>query len=131
MTNVAIIGCGYVGKAVARLWRQTLTVTATTTTFPLVGELETIAQRVVVLRGNDEQEMRSLLQDQQIVLLSVGARSAEAYEDTYLQTAKTLVTVLKDTPNVQQVIYTGSYVVYGNHQGAWVDETSEIAPTQP
>jgi nucleoside-diphosphate-sugar epimerase len=127
-TNVAIIGCGYVGKAVAQLWRQTSTVTATTTTIPRIGELEPFAQRVVLLRGGDEQGMRSLLQDQQIVLLSVGARNADAYEETYLQTAKTLVAVLKQVPGVQQVIYTSSYAVYGDRQGAWVDETSPIAP---
>ncbi len=128
MTNVAIIGCGYVGKAIARFWRQSLTVTATTTTITRVGELETVASNVILLRGNDEPGLRSLLQDQQIVLLSVGARNAEAYEETYLQTAKTLVGVLKHTPTVQQVIYTGSYAVYGDQQGAWVDETSAIAP---
>ncbi|MGA7937556.1 MAG: NAD-dependent epimerase/dehydratase family protein [Kovacikia sp.] len=129
MTNIAIIGCGYVGKAVARLWRQTLSVTATTTTLTRVEELEAIAQRVVLLRGNDEVGLRSLLQNQQIVLLSVGARSAEAYKETYLQTAQTLVAALKHAPNVQQVIYTGSYAVYGDCQADWVDETSPIAPS--
>jgi len=128
LTNVAIIGCGYVGKAITRLWRQSLTVTATTTTITRVGELETVASNAVLLRGNDESGLRSLLQDQQIVLLSVGARTAEAYEETYLQTAKTLVGALKHSPTVQQVIYTGSYAVYGDRQGAWVDETSAIAP---
>lgn len=128
LTNATIIGCGYVGKAVAQRWRSTLTVTATTTTPDRVAALESVAQRVQVVKGNDEGGVRSLLQDQAIVLLSVGAPNAAAYEETYLQTAKTLVAVLKDVPTVQQVIYTGSYAVYGDRQGAWVDETSEIAP---
>ena len=128
LTNATIIGCGYVGKAVAQRWRSTLTVTATTTTPDRVAALESVAQRVQVVQGNDEEGVRSLLQDQAVVLLSVGAPHATAYEETYLQTAKTLVAVLKDVPTVQQVIYTGSYAVYGDRQGAWVDETSEIAP---
>ena len=128
LTNATIIGCGYVGKAVAQRWRSTLTVTATTTTPDRVAALESVAQRVQVVKGNDEGGVRSLLQDQAIVLLSVGAPNAATYEETYLQTAKTLVAVLKDVPTVQQVIYTGSYAVYGDRQGAWVDETSEIAP---
>ena len=41
---------------------------------------------------------------------------------------KTLVTVLQQVPSVQQIIYTGSYAVYGDRQGAWVDEHSAIAP---
>ncbi len=128
LTNVAIIGCGYVGKAVAQQWQQTLTVTATTTTPDRVVELESVAQRVQVVKGDDAVGLRSLLQDQQVVLLSVGAPNANAYEETYLQTAKTLVAVLQQMPTVQQVIYTGSYAVYGDRQGAWVDETSELAP---
>ena len=130
MTNVAIIGCGYVGQAVAQLWRQTMTVTATTTTITRADLLEGVAQRVELLQGNDAAGMRSLLQDQSCVLLSVGApaSSPEAYETTYLQTAKTLVDALRDSPSVKQIIYTGSYAVYGDRQGAWVDETSELAP---
>lgn len=128
MSKVVILGCGYVGKAVAQRWRSHLRVTATTTTPARVAELEPLADRVVVLRGKDEAGLRSLLLKQTIVLLSVGAPNADSYEETYLETAKTLVTALARTPNVQQVIYTGSYAVYGDRQGAWVDETSAIAP---
>lgn len=116
------------GKAVAQQWRSSLTVTVTTTTPGRVAELEPIAERVVVFKGEDAQALRSLLQDQSIVLLSVGARSAETYEATYLQTAKTLVAALEQNRTVQQIIYTGSYAVYGDRQAAWVDETSELAP---
>ena len=50
--NIAIIGCGYVGTAVARYWSQQLgyAVTVTTTTQERVAELEPVAQRVVVER---------------------------------------------------------------------------------
>ncbi|XGV98860.1 MAG: NAD-dependent epimerase/dehydratase family protein [Leptolyngbya sp. BL-A-14] len=128
MTNATILGCGYVGKAVAQRWRETLTVTATTTTPDRTAELSSVAQHVQVVKGTDAAGLRSLLQNQSIVLLSVGAPNANAYEETYLQTAKTLVAVLKEVPSVQQVIYTGSYAVYGDRQGAWVDEESPVAP---
>lgn len=61
--NVAIIGCGYVGKAVAHHWRQDLglTVTATTTTPEKVPTLEKIAQRVVVVKGNDPRISHKLI----------------------------------------------------------------------
>jgi nucleoside-diphosphate-sugar epimerase len=128
MIQASIIGCGYVGRAVATHWRDHLTVTATTTTPAKLRDLEAIAAQVVLLRGNDEAGLRSLLQNQDLVLLTIGARSADAYEETYLQTAKTLVQVLQDLPRVQQVIYTGSYAVYGDRQGTWVDETTPLAP---
>lgn len=128
--NVAIIGCGYVGCAVAQFWQQKMTfvVTATTTTPERVPELQTVAQQVVVVQGNDSDLLKSVLRNQDVVLLSIGAKSADVYEETYLHTAQTLASVLKQIPSVQQLIYTGSYAVYGDRNGAWVDEESLIAP---
>lgn len=128
--NVAIIGCGYVGKAIAHYWRQQLgfVVTATTTTPERVALLEEVAQRVVVVKGDDPAGLLSVLQGQETVLLSIGAKGADVYEQTYLHTAQTLVSVLKQTPTVRQLIYTGSYAVYGDREGAWVDESSPVAP---
>lgn len=128
MEQAVILGCGYVGQAVARLWQNSLQVTATTTTPDRVAELAPIAQQVVVLQGNDRAGLASLLQGKSLVLVSVGAPRADAYEATYLQTAKTLEQVVAATPSVSQIIYTGSYAVYGDRQGAWVDETSALAP---
>jgi nucleoside-diphosphate-sugar epimerase len=129
--KVAIIGCGYVGKVLLQRLRTNsdYVITATTTTPERVAELETIAHRVEVLKGSDEEAMREILQSQDAVLLCVGARDASVYEETYLGTAKTIVSALKQAPTVQQVIYTGSYSVYGDKKGEWVDEDSPIAPT--
>ncbi|WP_424100336.1 NAD-dependent epimerase/dehydratase family protein [Moorena producens] len=131
--NVAIIGCGYVGSAVAHLWHQELglSTTVTTTTPERVPELKTIADRVVVVKGNDPIGLESVVKNQEIILLSVGAANGKVYQETYLDTAQTLVSVLKTAPTVRQLIYTGSYAVYGDRQGGWVDETSPIAPPSP
>lgn len=128
--RIAIIGCGYVGKALVQRLRTNsdYVITATTTTPERVAELETIAHRVEVLKGSDEEAMGEILQNQDAVLLSVGARGASVYEETYLGTAKTLVSALKQAPTVQQVIYTGSYSVYGDKKGEWVDEDSPLTP---
>ncbi|MDX2229210.1 MAG: NAD-dependent epimerase/dehydratase family protein [Leptolyngbyaceae cyanobacterium bins.349] len=128
MTKAVILGCGYVGKAVARSWRSHFTLTGTTTSASRVSELEPFVDRVVIVRGDDAVGLRSLLYDQHTVLLTIGAPNADAYEETYLQTAKTLVAVLADVPTVQQVIYTGSYAVYGDRSGDWVDETTPVQP---
>ncbi|MFE1747562.1 SDR family oxidoreductase [Coleofasciculus sp. H7-2] len=128
--NVAIIGCGYVGKAVAQYWRQELgfTVAATTTSPERISELEAVAQRVVVVKGDDFASLQSVLENQDTVLLSIGAKNAHVYEQTYLKIAHNLVSVLKQTPSVRQLIYTGSYAVYGDKNGEWVDEESPVAP---
>jgi nucleoside-diphosphate-sugar epimerase len=129
--NVAIIGCGYVGKAIADYWRHELgcVVTATTTTLQHAAILQDYAQRVVVVTGNDPEGLLSVLKDQETVLLSIGAKHTSAYQETYLHTAQTLVSVLHQAPTVRHLIYTGSYAIYGDRDGAWVDESSTVAPT--
>lgn len=129
--KVAIIGCGYVGKAIARHWQQDgkYQITATTTTQARMSELEQLAQQVVIAKGDDEATLLSAIQDRDIVILSIAPKffAADSYESTYLQTAKNLIQVLPQTA-VKQIIYTGSYSVYGNKNGAWVDEESPLTP---
>jgi nucleoside-diphosphate-sugar epimerase len=129
--NIAIIGCGYVGYAVAQFWqqKQNFTVTATTTTPERVSTLKAVAQNVVVTQGNDLQGLKAALQNQDVVLLSIGAKGANVYEETYLQTAKNLVAILPEFSSVKQLIYTSSYAIYGDKQGAFVDEETITAPS--
>ncbi|MEO0455767.1 MAG: SDR family oxidoreductase [Cyanobacteria bacterium P01_A01_bin.114] len=126
--KATILGCGYVGKAVAkRLQHQGLMVTATTTSPERLAELNTVADRGVVLMGSDPGALHDCLSDQQVVLVCVGSKRGASYADTYLKTAKTLVEVLPQT-QVQQLIYTSTYSVYGQHHGSWV---TEATPAQP
>ncbi|MEG4116916.1 NAD-dependent epimerase/dehydratase family protein [Microcoleus sp. N9_B4] len=131
--KVAIVGCGYVGTATAKHLRgkSDCTVTATTTTATRVVELEGIAQRVAVLKGNDKEAMTAVLQEQDAVMLCVGAPNSDTYQESYLDTATTLVSVLQQIPTVKQVIYTGTYSVYGDRQGELVNEESPVAPANP
>ncbi|BDI19185.1 NAD(P)-dependent oxidoreductase [Nostoc cf. commune SO-36] len=128
--NVAIIGCGYVGYKVAQYWQQKMNfvVSVTTTSPERVPALQSVSQRVVVTCGNDLDSLKSVLQNQDVVLLSVGAKDRESYEETYLQTAQSLVSTLQQIKSVKQLIYTGSYAVYGDRNGVWVDEETPLAP---
>ncbi|MGB3616061.1 MAG: SDR family oxidoreductase [Elainellaceae cyanobacterium] len=129
--KATILGCGYVGQAVARQWQsQGIAVTATTTTPSRLTVIEKVAQQAILVTGDDPDALADLLRDQTILLVSVGAPNPDAYRETYLRTAETLATVLPHTP-VTQVIYTGSYVVYGDRQGARVTEANAPAPTTP
>ncbi|MDZ8087376.1 MAG: SDR family oxidoreductase [Nostoc sp. DedQUE12b] len=128
--NVAIIGCGYVGYKVAQYWQQNMNfvVSVTTTSSERVPALQSVSQRVVVTCGNDIDGLKSVLHNQDVVLLSVGAKNSEVYEEAYLQTAQTLVSCLQQIKSVKQLIYTGSYAVYGDRNGVWVDEETPLAP---
>jgi nucleoside-diphosphate-sugar epimerase len=133
--NITILGCGYVGSAIAQKLRQDsrYLITVTTTTAERIPELQGIADRVVVVKGNDAEGLRSLLQDQVRLMVTIAPGGnqqvdADGYRDTYLQTARTLVDVLEQSVSVRQVIYTSSCSVYGDRHGNWVDETSPVAP---
>ncbi len=131
--NIAIIGCGYVGYAVAKYWKQNddLVVTATTTTPTRLPKLQEVAEKVEILQGSDAQALKLVLQNQDIVLLSVGPKNRDTYEETYVKTAESIVSVLPQIPSVKQLIYTASYSVYGDTNGAWVDEETPTAPNNP
>lgn len=141
--RIAILGCGYVGRAVAQHWRSHgCSITATTTTPERIEELEHIVDRALVLHGSDTEAVRSLVANHDILLVTVGAGRGHSYEETYWQTAQTIATVLKETPpketssnetspdttSLRQIIYTSSYAIYGHHQGTWVTEETPIKP---
>ena len=133
LQKIAIIGCGYVGTAASRYWYQiqNFSVTVTTTRRERVTELEKIATKVVVMKGEDSQAVKSLLQDRDTVVLSIAPISnkqvdAEVYRETYIPTVKNLVAALNEKKGVKQLIYLSSVSVYGNKNGEWVDETSPV-----
>ncbi|QLE59298.1 SDR family oxidoreductase [Nostoc sp. TCL26-01] len=131
--NIAVIGCGYVGCAIAQYWQQNsnFTITATTTTPERIPTLEKVAQKVILTPGNDLDKLITVINNQDTVLLSVGAKGADVYQATYIETAKALVAALQQNSSVQQLIYTSSYSVYGDRNGEWVDETTPAIPTTP
>ncbi|MEM7770432.1 MAG: NAD-dependent epimerase/dehydratase family protein [Cyanobacteria bacterium P01_A01_bin.37] len=131
LERAIVVGCGYVGKAVAAEWvKQGLEVTVTTTTPERIPELDAIAHHAIVLRADDSDALHRALSNHDAVLLSIGAPNRDAYEQTYLNTAKSLASVLSHT-SVQHVAYTGSCAIYGDQGGRVVNEETAIAPITP
>ncbi|MEO0705052.1 MAG: NAD(P)-binding domain-containing protein, partial [Cyanobacteria bacterium J06649_5] len=86
--KVAIIGCGYVGTAVAKHWMaQGLEVLVTTTRQERVEELKKISTRVEVVTTAERDRLKAILSDRQVVLLCVASKRGASYRDTYLSTA--------------------------------------------
>mgnify|MGYP002780612720 CR=1 FL=1 len=127
--RAAILGCGYVGKAVAQLWSsQGISVTATTTSRDRMDDLRQVAAAVQVVNGSDAEGIATLLQGQDTLLICVGAGRQANYEEVYLNTAKTVVQSLEQAPSLKQIIFTSTYSVYGNYEGAWVREDDPAKP---
>lgn len=129
--KIAIIGCGYVGQVIAKQWYAAgHELTVTTTTPEKVSQFADFSHHVKILEGNNQDALREICEGQDLILLSVGSkgRTEENYRYAYLQTAQSLKTVLATNSTVKQLIYTSSYSIVGDHQGAWVDETSPDHP---
>ncbi|MEM1426809.1 MAG: NAD(P)H-binding protein, partial [Cyanobacteria bacterium P01_H01_bin.130] len=107
-----ILGCGYVGTAIAQHWRAAgITVTATTTREERVKDLEATADRVIVLDATEPEKLREALEGQDTVLMCIGAKGPSDYRHAYLECAEALVSAIPEFPSIQQVIYTGTFQI--------------------
>jgi nucleoside-diphosphate-sugar epimerase len=128
MKQDVILGCGYVGLAWAKL-RGASGLTVTTTNPDRLPELSPLADRVVVIQGNDAAGLKTLLADADRLIICVGAQRGVPYAESYLTTAQTIAAIVPQLPNLQQLVYTSSASVYGDYAGAWVTETTPVQPT--
>ena len=127
--KITILGCGYVGSAVARLWHKNgHQVTVTTRTPEKVTQLSDIAHKVVILDGKDQNAIAKIIEHQDVVLFSIGAKRGDDYRQTYLGTTTNLVAALANNNTVKHLIYTGSYGILGDQKGAWTDEAASVNP---
>jgi nucleoside-diphosphate-sugar epimerase len=133
--RITILGCGYVGTALARHWRQQghHQLQLTTTSPQRRAELAALADAVHVLEGADAAGLQAALEGSEVAVFSLAPTGtsqvgAEAYEATYLRSFEALEQVLPRLPRLRQLIYTGSCSVYGDAGGGWVDETTPPVP---
>lgn len=124
--KVGIIGCGYVGQAIALRWKQEGHTIAVTTRNPEKAPfLESLTHHVHVLK---EGTLNHFLSKQDAVLVCVAPGASSDYRSTYLDIAQQIKAHIQQPTDLKQIIYTSSTSVYGDHQGAWVDENTPIVP---
>jgi nucleoside-diphosphate-sugar epimerase len=122
-----IIGCGYLGRRVARLWLEHgQRVWASTRRAEGVAELRTLGLQPIVCDVLSPGTLRDLPR-MSTVLYCVGFdRSADqTMRDVYVEGLRRVLDVLTAP---ERFIYISSTSVYGQSSGEWVDETS---PTEP
>lgn len=127
--KIAIIGCGYVGTAIATwLKHQGHDITVTTRTTEKAEKLSSQFKSVYILQGNDAEALQLLMENQDVAIICVAADSANDYEKTYLGTAKSFNLATKSSAYLKHIIYTSSTSIYGDHQGRTVTESTEPNP---
>jgi len=124
--KIVIIGCGYVGRELAKLWSEKgYIVTCTTKTPQKLAELDAVCQQALPLKSSDEDTIDMLVKNNDLIMVTVAAQNLEDYKDTYLRIAEAIrKAALKYPP--KSIFYTSSSSVYGEHHGHWVDEISPL-----
>lgn len=128
--RVLVIGCGYVGAALAySLVRSGHDVTGTTTTHKRMASLEDRGVRAALLELPHVDRLCELAVDRDVVFLTLAPKHKGIdYRAVYVEAAKCLNQALRDTA-VRHVLYTSSTRVYGQSEGRWVDEDSPTEAT--
>jgi len=135
--KIAIVGAAYTGMAAARHFkRKGHTVSVTTTRAERAKELETVANRVLVMKGSDTQMMRELITDADAVVLAMagglGVKDGKpymdpvAYRDSYVGSAEGLIGALPAAPNLRQIVFCSSLNAFGDAHG--VNPVTEETP---
>ena len=141
--KIAIIGAAYTGLATAKYFKSLgHNISVTTTKESRREELEEVADKVTVMFGSDQDKMKELLVDQEILVLTVAGGMVEKdgktimdpdlYRDAYVGTAESVVNAIGSESSLRQIIFTSSLNAYGDGGGAEeITEEIEANPLNP
>ena len=122
-----VVGCGYLGERVARLWRDAGDQVYATTRGPRANALSQAGLQPLTMDVT-QGPASVALPVVDTVLFAVGrdSRSGATMLDIHVQGLRTVLDALSGFTG--RVIYVSSTGVYGQDAGEWVDETSVCEP---
>ncbi len=126
--NRLVLGCGYLGWRVARLWRsQGDNVYAVTRSQNNAKRMKQEGIIPVIADITDPETVKALPQADTI-LFSVGMdrKKYDSIYDVYVNGLTSVLGGIAEAPD--QLIYISSTGVYGDFDGAWIDEDSPANP---
>ncbi len=123
------MGAGYIGTALLQQWVDpSVEFTATTTTEEKVSSLDSMAKHVVVMEGTDRDAVAKLVDGSDVLVVCVAPSTSDNYREVYLDTANSIAASLDGRERPFYLLYTSSTSVYGDQNGASVDEATERCP---
>ncbi|MBT6073493.1 MAG: NAD-dependent epimerase/dehydratase family protein, partial [Gammaproteobacteria bacterium] len=105
-------------------------------------ELETVSDKVIVMYGSDQKKMEELLENQDILILTVAGGMVERdgktvmdpdlYRDSYVGTAESIVAACKSNKTLSRIIFTSSLNAYGDgNNESEITEETKANPLNP
>ena len=128
--RVAILGCGYVGLELGRQLQADHEVVGVRRSDSGVDAIEAAGFEAVQADVTDADSLSAVPDADWVVFAaSSGGRGAEAAREVYVEGLKTAIDQFwgrESSP--ERLVYTSSTGVYGDHDGAWVDESTPLDP---
>ena len=133
--HVAILGCGYVGMELGRLLadngHQVVGARRSADGCTRIEEMGINRFDAIQADVTDTSSLGAVPDVDVIVFAaSSGGRNAQAARSIYVDGLRTALEAFGTRPSPPtRLLYTSSTGVHGDHDGAWVDETTPIEPT--
>jgi nucleoside-diphosphate-sugar epimerase len=129
--NVAILGCGYVGCELAReLLADGHEVVGVRRSSDGLRAVEDVGADAIRADVTDDDSLSSIPDvDVLVYTVSADGRDSEAAQTAYVEGLRTTLdhfAARESSP--ERVVYTSSTGVYGDRDGAWVDESTPLEP---
>ncbi|MGB9952540.1 MULTISPECIES: SDR family oxidoreductase [unclassified Haloarcula] len=128
--RVAVLGCGYVGLELGRQLRDDYEVVGVRRSDSGISAIEDAGFEAVRADVTDAESLSAVPDaDWLVFAASSGGRGAEAAREVYVEGLRTAIDHFwsrADPP--ERLVYTSSTGVYGDHDGAWVDEDTPLDP---
>ncbi|MDS0257920.1 SDR family oxidoreductase [Haloarcula sp. S1CR25-12] len=130
MSRVAILGCGYVGLELGRQLRADHEVVGVRRSTAGLDAIEQAGFEGVQADVTDDDSLSAVPDvDWVVFAASSGGRGADVAREVYVEGLRTAIDHFwsrADAP--ERLVYTSSTGVYGDHDGAWVDEETPLDP---
>jgi len=129
--KLAILGCGYVGLELARQCQPAHDVVGVRRSEAGLSAVEATGATAVEANLTAPESLSAVPDaDWLVFAASSGGRGAEAAREVYVEGLRNTIDHFCDRGHVpDRIVYTSSTGVYGDHDGAWVDEDTPIEPT--
>ena len=127
-TRVAILGCGYVGLELARQLRGPYRVVGVRRSETGLARIRELGVDAVGADLSDPEDVAAL-PEADVVVYAASASGSESARTIYNAALERTIRAYgaRDTPP-DRFVYSSSTGVYGDADGAWVDETTTIYP---
>jgi len=125
--NLAILGSGIVSlDAATALGKKKHHVTLATRHPESIHNFIRAAEKTIVLNEYDEASLSPILANNQLIVVALLSEISKENAQTSYELANTLHSCAANSDFTRRILYVSSTVVYGDHQGLWVDETSSL-----